>query len=79
MVTNLNKGQTYTLEINVEGYEPVRTQLAVTPPENVKEVSKTISLQAKVEEELPESFQLIGVVTRQLGPYPNPIEQAVYL
>ncbi|TBW28679.1 hypothetical protein [Gramella sp. KN1008] len=79
LVTNLNKGQTYTLEINVEGYEPVRTQLAVTPPENVKEVSKTISLQAKVEEELPESFQLIGVVTRQLGPYPNPIEQADYL
>lgn len=79
LVANLNKGQTYTLEINVEGYEPVKTQLAVTPPKDVKEVSKTISLQAKEEEELAESFQLIGVVTRQLGPYPNPIEQADYL
>jgi len=80
-VVNLSKNSTYRLVININGYETLTYPFTI--PKNHQGVifQKGITLERKIEQvpEIAESFQLIGVISKEIAPFPNPIKGADYL
>lgn len=80
-VVNLRKGNTYKLIININGYETLEYPYMIPNNHQGNIFQKGVALTKKVEElqEVAESFQLIGVISKEITPFPNPIEGADYI
>ncbi len=80
-VVILSKNKSYRLKISVEGYEPLEYHFTI-PLNNASGIyQKIVRLTRIIVEVEPETedFQLIGVISRRIVPYPNPIKGADYL
>ena len=80
LIANLNLGNAYRLTIGVQGYRPENLTIELPNEKTNTAFNKVIWLEKEVEKiQKTEAFQLIGVISKEMSPFPNPIRGADYL
>lgn len=78
--TSVSLNGNFECQVSAEGYEPLNFSFkASLIKKNDKKILKTIRLRKIVKTEKVEAFQLIGVISKQVKPFPNPIKGASYI
>lgn len=73
---NFTKNSSYQLVIEIEGYNSLNIPFNSNPINpNAKVIKKNIPLN----KEITEDFQLLGVISKKVAHFPNPIQGADYL
>lgn len=73
----LSKNNNYKIVVEKQGY--YKAQMNINTTTDAKEIKKTMLLVSPEAEKDDESFQLIGVISKKMIKYPNPIKKADYL
>ncbi len=76
---NLTMNGNFECEINAANYESLNFTFNTTPANPKDKIIKKSIRLTKIKEEAPEAFQLIGVISKRIGAFPNPIMGADYL